>query len=109
MFDFLMSKGVKVSFSCATECYGKRVEPGQEFLPCWMIRTDDGDGHYYFAAGMDLIGDGKVWISGRTFPADEAILDNIVKTLGEIYDYRPPYTPERIMLQVDADVYYPHD
>lgn len=110
MFDFLTSKGVKVNLDCAARCYGHTPKEGQEFLSCWMIRTDDdGSGHYYFAAGMDLTGDGQVWISGRTFPADEAILDNIVKALGEIYSYRPRPRPDQILIQVDSDVYYPRD
>lgn len=110
MFDFMMSKGVKVDFSCSRSCYGHEAAPDQEYLPCWMIRTDDSDnGKYYFAAGMDLNGNGEVWISGRTFKADESIIDNINKTLGEIYSYRKPFRPDQILICVDQDVYYPRD
>jgi len=111
MFDFLASKGVKVDFRFATECGGVKPEEGQEFLKYWMVRTRENiDSNFLFCCGFDLIGDGKVWISGREYPLDETVFDSLMDAIKRNYDYgaymfRELPRPENILLVVDDCMY----
>lgn len=105
MFQSFETKGVKVRYGGFDEYNGFKPKEGEEALKAWMIRVKEaGDERFTFCCGLDLVGNGKVWVSGDTFElSDPDLFDKILKVVER--NERESVSPENIMMCVDYDYY----
>lgn len=105
MFQSFETKGVKVRYGGFDGCSGFKPKDGEEALRAWMIRVkEEGDDRFYFCCGLDLVGGGKLWVSGDTFElTDPDLFDKVMKVVERNVGER--VSPENVAMSVDYDYY----